>query len=200
MLGSLVQRLGRYTRCSGYDVCSSLCLHNSRLWRKAPFAAHLGERDRRKVSDASKIIFGWSCRWTGNFYDLKIAASSDKMFAKPRAKKSILPRANKKRKNTSEVEEVTFDNDARQEYLTGFHKRKQQRIKNAQEAAVKRARQEKLDTRKQVRLILPSMFATQWLIFLLPKGPRRAKTRDGRPRSPSQRHAKSVKRCDCRRR
>ncbi|KAJ3498774.1 hypothetical protein NLG97_g845 [Lecanicillium saksenae] len=73
------------------------------------------------------------------------------MFAKPRVKKSILPPPNRKRKNTSEVEEVTFDNDARQEYLTGFHKRKQQRIKNAQEAAAKRARQEKLDTRKQVR-------------------------------------------------
>ncbi|KAJ6787559.1 hypothetical protein PWT90_00642 [Aphanocladium album] len=73
------------------------------------------------------------------------------MFAKPRVKKSVLPPPNRKRKNTSEVEEVTFDNDARQEYLTGFHKRKQQRIKNAQEAAAKRARQEKLDTRKQVR-------------------------------------------------
>lgn len=74
------------------------------------------------------------------------------MFAKPRVKKSILPRQNRKRKNTSEVEEVNFDNDARQEYLTGFHKRKQQRIKNAQETAAKRARQEKLDTRKQVRI------------------------------------------------
>ncbi|KAM3456461.1 hypothetical protein MY3296_001740 [Beauveria thailandica] len=73
------------------------------------------------------------------------------MFAKPRVKKSILPPPNKKRKNTSAVEEVTFDNDARQEYLTGFQKRKQQRIKHAQEVAAKRARQEKLDTRKQVR-------------------------------------------------
>ncbi|KAJ4145718.1 hypothetical protein LMH87_004555 [Akanthomyces muscarius] len=73
------------------------------------------------------------------------------MFAKPRVKKSILPLPSRKRKNTSEVEEVNFDNDARQEYLTGFHKRKQQRIKNAQETAAKRARQEKLDTRKQVR-------------------------------------------------
>lgn len=73
------------------------------------------------------------------------------MFAKPRAKKSILPSLNRKRKNNSEVEEVSFDGDARQEYLTGFHKRKQQRIKNAQEAAVKRARLEKLETRKQVR-------------------------------------------------
>ncbi|KAJ2975359.1 hypothetical protein NQ176_g5565 [Zarea fungicola] len=73
------------------------------------------------------------------------------MFAKPRAKKSILPSLSRKRKNNSEVEEVRFDGEARQEYLTGFHKRKQQRIKCAQEAAVNRARLEKLETRKQVR-------------------------------------------------
>lgn len=73
------------------------------------------------------------------------------MFAKPRPKKSVLPPQYKKRKAASAVEEVNFDFDARQEYLTGFHKRKQQRIKNAQEEAAKRARQEKLDMRKQVR-------------------------------------------------
>ncbi|ATY66505.1 protein required for cell viability Rrp17 [Cordyceps militaris CM01] len=74
------------------------------------------------------------------------------MFAKPRAKKGLIPpRLSRKRKNTSEVEQVSFDNDAREEYLTGFHKRKVQRKKNAQEVATKRARQEKLDMRKQVR-------------------------------------------------
>ncbi|KAF5693890.1 nucleolar 12 [Fusarium denticulatum] len=73
------------------------------------------------------------------------------MFAKPRPKKSILPPPSKRRKMTSAVEEVNFDFEARQEYLTGFHKRKQQRIKNAQEEAAKRARQEKLELRKQIR-------------------------------------------------
>ncbi|KAF5561270.1 nucleolar 12 [Fusarium napiforme] len=73
------------------------------------------------------------------------------MFAKPRPKKSILPPPSKKRKMTSAVEEVNFDFEARQEYLTGFHKRKQQRIKNAQEEAAKRARLEKLELRKQIR-------------------------------------------------
>ncbi|KAF4497608.1 nucleolar 12 [Fusarium agapanthi] len=73
------------------------------------------------------------------------------MFAKPRPKKSILPPPSKKRKMASAVEEVNFDFEARQEYLTGFHKRKQQRIKNAQEEAAKRARQEKLELRKQIR-------------------------------------------------
>ncbi|KAH7318757.1 nucleolar protein 12-domain-containing protein [Stachybotrys elegans] len=73
------------------------------------------------------------------------------MFAKPRPKKSILPPPSKKRKNTSAIEEISFDNDARQEFLTGFHKRKQQRIKHAQEEAAKKARQEKLETRKHIR-------------------------------------------------
>ncbi|EFY91532.1 hypothetical protein J3458_012827 [Metarhizium acridum] len=73
------------------------------------------------------------------------------MFAKPRPKKSILPPPSKKRKTTSTIEEISFDDDARTEFLTGFHKRKQQRIKHAQEEAAKKARQEKLETRKQIR-------------------------------------------------
>ncbi|KAM0204300.1 hypothetical protein ACHAPA_007777 [Fusarium lateritium] len=73
------------------------------------------------------------------------------MFAKPRPKKSVLPHPSKKRKNISAVDEVNFDFDAREEYLTGFHKRKQQRIKNAQEENAKRAREEKLEMRKQIR-------------------------------------------------
>lgn len=72
------------------------------------------------------------------------------MFARPRPKKSPLPPPSKKRKNTSAIEEISFDTDARQEYLTGFHKRKLQRIKSAQEEAAKKARQEKLEARKQV--------------------------------------------------
>ncbi|KAL6871655.1 nucleolar protein 12 domain-containing protein [Trichoderma longibrachiatum] len=71
------------------------------------------------------------------------------MFAKPRPKKSVLPPPSKKRKYG--VEEVSFDFDARHEYLTGFHKRKQQRIKHAQEEAAKRAREERLRTRAQIR-------------------------------------------------
>ncbi|KAI9668207.1 MAG: hypothetical protein M1821_001027 [Bathelium mastoideum] len=55
----------------------------------------------------------------------------------------------RKRKVTA-VEEVTFDEAAREEYLTGFHKRKQQRIKHAQEAAAKRERDERIEERKQV--------------------------------------------------
>ncbi|KDN62473.1 putative nucleolar protein 12 [Colletotrichum sublineola] len=74
------------------------------------------------------------------------------MFAKPRPKKSILPALSKKRKATSAVEEVNFDFDARQDYLTGFHKRKLQRVKWAQEQAAKKAREEKIEMRKQLKV------------------------------------------------
>jgi ribosomal RNA-processing protein 17 len=48
------------------------------------------------------------------------------------------------------VEEITFDRDARKEYLTGFHKRKLQRIKHAKETAAAIEKQAKQDARKQV--------------------------------------------------
>ena len=56
----------------------------------------------------------------------------------------------KRRKLASKVEEVNFDADARHEFLTGFHKRKQQRIKNAQSIAERRAREERVQDRKKV--------------------------------------------------
>lgn len=71
------------------------------------------------------------------------------MFAKPRPKKSLLPPPPKKRKVFA-IEEISFDNSAREEYLTGFHKRKVQRQKHAQEEAAKTARAEKIEFRKQV--------------------------------------------------
>ncbi|KAI1319877.1 nucleolar protein 12-domain-containing protein [Xylariaceae sp. FL0255] len=72
------------------------------------------------------------------------------MFARPRPKKVPLPPP-KRRKTHHAIEEIKFDEDARTEYLTGFHKRKLQRVKNAQEQAAKRAREEKLELRKQIR-------------------------------------------------
>ncbi|MDI1493281.1 MAG: hypothetical protein OHK93_005069 [Ramalina farinacea] len=59
--------------------------------------------------------------------------------------------AKKRRKSAPAIEEITFDTTARQEYLTGFHKRKQQRIKNAKEEAAKREREEKIVARKALR-------------------------------------------------
>lgn len=57
----------------------------------------------------------------------------------------------KRRKLENAVEEISFDPDARHEYLTGFHKRKVQRIKLAQEHAEKRAREEKREERRKVQ-------------------------------------------------
>ena len=57
----------------------------------------------------------------------------------------------KRRKSSVPVtEEIKFDFAARHEYLTGFHKRKLQRAKHAQEAAAKREREERLKARKVV--------------------------------------------------
>jgi ribosomal RNA-processing protein 17 len=71
------------------------------------------------------------------------------MFARPRPKKPLLPRA-KRRKPASAIDEVNFDFDARAEYLTGFHKRKLKRVKQAKEEAARKAREERILVRKRV--------------------------------------------------
>lgn len=60
----------------------------------------------------------------------------------------------KRRKTTSATEEITFDFNAREDYLTGFHKRKLQRIKHAKEEATKKEREERITARKIVRPLL----------------------------------------------
>lgn len=60
----------------------------------------------------------------------------------------------KKRKAASAIEEISFDVSAREDYLTGFHKRKLQRIKQAKEEAAKKDREDKLTARKIVCLTL----------------------------------------------
>ncbi|KAI1818041.1 nucleolar protein 12-domain-containing protein [Poronia punctata] len=72
------------------------------------------------------------------------------MFARPRPKKLLAP-PSKKRKRHHNIEEIKFDETARVEYLTGFHKRKLQRVKFAQEQAAKQAREDKIIARKQIR-------------------------------------------------
>ena len=58
-----------------------------------------------------------------------------------------------KRKKVSVAgpEEIKFDFSAREDYLTGFHKRKLQRIKHAQEQTAKKEREQKIADRKAVR-------------------------------------------------
>lgn len=61
------------------------------------------------------------------------------------------PLAKKRRLASAAFDEIKFDPAARQEYLTGFHKRKLQRAKQAHEAAEKKARLERLEERRKVR-------------------------------------------------
>ncbi|EXJ96476.1 hypothetical protein A1O1_01602 [Capronia coronata CBS 617.96] len=61
------------------------------------------------------------------------------------------PPTKRRRTEPTVVEEITFDPAARQEYLTGFHKRKLQRAKQAQEIAEKKARAERIVERKKLR-------------------------------------------------
>mmetsp|Transcript_8691 Transcript_8691/g.10834 ORF Transcript_8691/g.10834 Transcript_8691/m.10834 type:complete len:270 (-) Transcript_8691:12-821(-) len=49
------------------------------------------------------------------------------------------------------VDEVVFDKDSRQEYLTGFHKRKLQRQKKAQEYNKEQERLARIEERKKMR-------------------------------------------------
>lgn len=84
------------------------------------------------------------------------------MFARPRPKKGLLPPPSRKRKAQHTIEEIKFDNDSRADYLTGFHKRKLQRAKNAQEQAARQARQEKIELRKQVWPHLKPVESKTW--------------------------------------
>lgn len=62
-----------------------------------------------------------------------------------------MPPPSKRRKTDSAIiEEITFDLDARQDYLTGFHKRKLQRAKHAKEIAEKKARADRIEHRRKV--------------------------------------------------
>ena len=61
-----------------------------------------------------------------------------------------MPPSTKRRKIDDRAEAITFDPSARQEYLTGFHKRKEQRKQNAREIAVKKEKEERVLQRKQV--------------------------------------------------
>ncbi|KZF26850.1 hypothetical protein L228DRAFT_243376 [Xylona heveae TC161] len=63
----------------------------------------------------------------------------------------MAPPSKKRKQSQAAIEEILFDPSARQDYLAGFHKRKQQRIKNAQEAAIKREKAEKAEDRKKLR-------------------------------------------------
>ena len=63
---------------------------------------------------------------------------------------AMLP-VRERRKRVARIEEISFDFAAREDYLTGFHKRKLQRVKIAQEEAAKKAKEARLTARRIVR-------------------------------------------------
>lgn len=67
-----------------------------------------------------------------------------------RKQRAVAAPVKRRRKDESVIEEISFDFDARQEYLTGFHKRKLQRIKKAHEEAAKKEREDRIASRKAV--------------------------------------------------
>ncbi|KIM69191.1 hypothetical protein SCLCIDRAFT_1208616 [Scleroderma citrinum Foug A] len=62
--------------------------------------------------------------------------------------------AAKKRKKNGQVKEVIFDDDARREYLTGFHKRKTAKKEEARRRAKLREKQERQELRREHRRAL----------------------------------------------
>ncbi|SSD61505.1 related to Ribosomal RNA-processing protein 17 [Saccharomycodes ludwigii] len=56
-----------------------------------------------------------------------------------------------KKKKSHSVEEVLFDKDSRLDFLTGFHKRKVERQKKAQDFIKEQERQMRIEERKRVR-------------------------------------------------
>ena len=69
---------------------------------------------------------------------------------------ATMPREDRKRKihktNAKAVEAISFDPEARQEYLSGFHKRKVQRAEHGRELAQRKEKEAVVQARKEVRM------------------------------------------------
>lgn len=104
------------------------------------------------LGKSSALVCTLQCAKINSIFDDLTDLKPENMFSRPRAKVTAPP-PRKKRKVISAIEEITFDPSAREDYLSGFHKRKLQRIRHAKEEAAKREREEKLTARKIVRNI-----------------------------------------------
>lgn len=62
----------------------------------------------------------------------------------------MAPMIKKRKFNTAQPEEIKFDDEARNDYLGGFHKRKVARAEHARTMAAKQEREDKVRERKQV--------------------------------------------------
>lgn len=94
------------------------------------------------------------------------------------------------------VEQLTFSIDARQEYLTGFSKRKQARKEQAREQAIKEAKEEKIRDRKEVSVKwnVAVCCATSYFVQTLTCNPPATRTTQGRPGNPCRRGQQSSER------
>lgn len=63
----------------------------------------------------------------------------------------MAPPGKRRKVEAKQVEEISFDPEARQEYLSGFHKRKLQRAEHGREVAQKKAKEVAVQERKEVR-------------------------------------------------
>lgn len=113
------------------------------------------EKNRRRVDSKLTLArsgeaFGRHCHRN---FSRELATATVDCTLNPRSVREVAmqPPAKKRRIETITIEEIKFDPAARQEYLTGFHKRKLQRAKDAQEAAEKKARLDKVEQRRKVR-------------------------------------------------
>ncbi|KAI0940523.1 hypothetical protein AcW1_003696 [Taiwanofungus camphoratus] len=67
--------------------------------------------------------------------------------------------AAKKRARREQIKEIVFDDAARSEFLTGFHKRKLAKKEAARKKAQEREKQERLDARREKRQLLAARAA-----------------------------------------
>jgi len=67
----------------------------------------------------------------------------------------MAPISKRRKLDSKQPSEIIFDPSARQEYLSGFHKRKEARRENARETAAKEAKEERVRDRRQVCGIAP---------------------------------------------
>merc|ERR1711964_686700 len=84
-------------------------------------------------------------------YHFPNSSKRKSIFRNPRIKKNLLPPPNKRHKVGHKIDEISFDFSSREEYLTGFHKRKVARIKNAKAEAEKKSKEERRIFRKKLR-------------------------------------------------
>ncbi|KAF2740429.1 terpenoid cyclases/Protein prenyltransferase [Polyplosphaeria fusca] len=134
------------------DVDAALCMTNKAKahietlpWRKAIHQPHrqFPNADNFQPSNFSSSIL----HSTTPFHHPAVTFSTKNLVFYTK-----MPPPTKKRKTSSSApQEITFDPAAREEYLTGFHKRKQARIKHAQEESARKEKEEKLRLRRDLR-------------------------------------------------